>query len=115
MLLFRVGIELSFYTKHIFICTNQKDPGKRCCAISGGQPFFEYMKEQLKSADLHGPGKIRLSRSGCLGRCSVGPAIVIYPEGIWFTYETKTDIDEIITEYLIHGRQVKRLLLSTIV
>lgn len=97
------------YKKHLFICTNQKKDGKVCCANKGGVPYFEYLKTKLKSLGLHGPGKIRVSQSGCLGRCGEGPCIVIYPEGIWYTYETFADLDEIISTHLIEGHLVHRL------
>lgn len=89
-----------YYRKHIFICTNQKEAGKPCCANTGGKPFFLYLKDKLKQLNLHGPGKIRVSQSGCLGRCAEGPWLVIYPEGIWHRYETTEDIDKIIARFL---------------
>lgn len=60
---------------------------------------------------MHGPGKIRVSKALCLGRCSEGPCIVIYPEAIWYTYATEADIDEIINTHLISGNTVERLLI----
>lgn len=45
---------LSHYTKHVFICTNQKAPGKQCCANSGGEEYFDFMKSKLLEFDLHG-------------------------------------------------------------
>lgn len=69
------------------------------------------MKTKLLELGLHGPGKIRVSKSGCLGRCSEGPCIVIYPEAVWYTYASKADIDEIINSYLLAGQPVERLLL----
>jgi (2Fe-2S) ferredoxin len=44
----------------------------------------------------HGPNKIRVSASGCLGRCKLGPCVVIYPENKWFTYQNRSDVDRII-------------------
>jgi (2Fe-2S) ferredoxin len=94
------------------MCTNQKVAGKPCCANGGGEPFVEYMKTKLLELDMHGPGKMRVSRSGCLGRCSSGPCIVIYPEGVWYTYSTFEDIDLIINSYLIAGEPVTSLLIE---
>ncbi|AHE68221.1 (2Fe-2S) ferredoxin domain-containing protein [Legionella oakridgensis] len=103
---------MSYYAKHIFICTNQKAPGKTCCANSGGEPFFDYLKKELKRLDLHGSGKIRVSKSGCLGRCDLGPCLVVYPEGIWYSYRSFSDLDEIIQHHLLHGQVVDRLLID---
>ncbi|KTD17539.1 (2Fe-2S) ferredoxin domain-containing protein [Legionella jordanis] len=102
---------MAHYTKHVFLCTNQKIAGKTCCANAGGEPFFDYLKGKLLELGMHGPGKIRVSKSGCLGRCSEGPCIVIYPEGVWYTYATMADIDEIIARHLIAGDHVERLLI----
>lgn len=85
-----------YYQKHIFVCTNQKEEGRACCANKGGSPFFAYLKEALIKHNLHGPGKIRVSQSGCLGRCTDGPWLVIYPEGTWHRYETTDDLDRMI-------------------
>jgi (2Fe-2S) ferredoxin len=60
---------------------------------------------------MHGPGKIRVSKSGCLGRCNSGPCIVIYPEGIWYSYSSFEDIDRIIESHLLGGIQVSDLLM----
>ena len=102
---------MTHYKKHIFVCTNQKPQGKTCCANTGGEPFFNYLKTKLNELNLHGPNKIRVSKSGCLGRCDLGPCIVIYPEGIWYTYTSQADMDEIINKQLILGETVERLLI----
>lgn len=103
---------MNHYTKHIFICTNQKAAGKQCCATSGGEPFFDYLKLKLLELGLHGAGKVRVSKSGCLGRCSVGPSLVIYPEGVWYTYTSFSDIDEIIATHLVAGNTVGHLIID---
>jgi (2Fe-2S) ferredoxin len=103
---------LNYYNKHVLLCTNQKPAGKTCCANSGGEEFFDYMKTKLLELELHGPGKIRVSKSGCLGRCSSGPCIVIYPEGVWYAYSSFADIDQIIEGHLIAGEPVKELLID---
>lgn len=103
---------MTYYTKHVLLCTNLKAVGKKCCASSGGEEYFDYMKSRLLELEMHGPGKIRVSKSGCLGRCSSGPCIVIYPEGVWYTYSSFDDIDEIINTHLISGSIVQKLMLD---
>lgn len=93
-----------YYAKHIFVCTNQKVPGKVCCANTGGDAFVRYLKKTLKSHHLSGPGKVRVSPSGCLGRCRLGPCLVIYPEGVWYSYTSTDDLDTIIQTHLIDGK-----------
>jgi len=52
---------------------------------------------------------VRINTAGCLNRCSEGPVMVVYPEGVWYTYVDQEDIDEIIDEHLTGGRVVERL------
>lgn len=99
----------------MLLCTNQKMAGKTCCANSGGEAYFEYFKTKLLELDMHGPGKIRISKTGCLGRCSLGPGLVIYPEGAWYSYSSFADLDEIIESHLIHGKPVEKLLMDSVV
>ncbi len=104
---------MTYYTKHVFVCTNQKAGGKVCCGQAGGDDTFNYLKTKLHELGLYGPGQYRVSKSGCLGRCQQGPCLVIYPEGIWYTYSSLADVDEIISNYLMKGITVRRLLIET--
>lgn len=45
--------------------------------------------------------------------CEYGPAMVIYPEGVWYKFETEEDIEEILRSHIINGRRVDRLALQT--
>jgi len=103
---------IGHYKNHVFICTNQKPEGKPCCQNTGGLAFFDHMKKQLVELGFHGPGQIRVSKSLCLGRCSLGPMLVIYPEGVWYRYASFDDIDEIISSHLLQGKPVERLLVK---
>jgi (2Fe-2S) ferredoxin len=58
---------------------------------------------------MAGAGNVCINQSGCLDRCDEGPCIVVYPEGVWYTYVDETDIDEIIEEHVRRGRVVERL------
>jgi len=69
----------------------------------------DYAKEKVKALGLAGQGRVRINNAGCMDRCEEGPTLVIYPEGIWYTYVDKADIDEIIEQHLVHGRVVERL------
>lgn len=100
------------YQKHVFICTNQKPNGAKCCFDGNACALRDYAKQQLKEFGLFGKGKIRVNNAGCLGRCKEGPGLVVYPEGTWYRYETREDIDEIIQSHLIDGVPVTRLLMD---
>jgi (2Fe-2S) ferredoxin len=100
---------MSYFEKHLFFCCNQRAPGETCCNNHNAQQMREYAKERVKKLRLDGPGKVRVNIAGCLDRCDQGPVLVVYPEGVWYTYVDHEDIDEIIREHLQHGRIVERL------
>ncbi len=99
---------MSFYRRHVFCCTNRRAPGDKrgCCAEKSAEELRDYMKEQVKKAGIR---KTRVNAAGCLDRCELGPCMVIYPEGVWYSCKTKQDIDEVIREHLQEGRTVERL------
>lgn len=100
---------MSYYQKHLFFCTNQRSEGRACCQNHGASEMRAYAKKRLQAHGLWGAGKCRVSTAGCLGRCALGPNIVVYPDNIWYHYKTKQDIDEIIEKHLQGGHIVERL------
>lgn len=101
---------MSYYDKHVFFCTNQRPDGENCCNNFGAQRMRDYVKNKVKAMGLSGTGnRIRINSAGCMDRCDDGPLLVVYPEGVWYTYVDESDLDEIITEHLQHGRVVERL------
>jgi len=101
---------MSFYDKHVFFCTNQREDGSECCNNHGAQKARDYMKNKLKELDIDKhQNNIRINTAGCMNRCDKGPVIVIYPEDTWYTYTDEHDLDEIIEEHLKNGRVVERL------
>jgi (2Fe-2S) ferredoxin len=101
---------MGFFDKHVFFCTNQREAGEACCNNHGAQKARDYVKKRVKELGISNPGnKLRINSAGCLDRCDEGPVIVVYPEGIWYTYVDESDLDEIIEEHLKNGRIVERL------
>ena len=105
--------EQPYYQHHVFICMNQRDDGRPCCADRGAQAAQQHAKRRIKQLGLSGAGKIRINQAGCLDRCDQGPVLVVYPEGVWYTYVDNDDIDEIIDSHLIDGKVVERLKLQS--
>jgi (2Fe-2S) ferredoxin len=100
---------MSYFEKHVFFCTNQRDDGQPCCANHDAQAMRDYAKGRIKKLDLSGPGKVRINSAGCLDRCGEGPVLVVYPEAVWYTYVDQADIDEIVDSHLVGGEVVERL------
>ena len=104
--------QTQYYSNHVFFCTNKRDDShpRGCCHVKGSSELREYMKNQAKKMGLK---KVRINSAGCLDRCELGPSLVIYPEGIWYTCASKKDIDEILEIHIQNGHRVKRLMMDT--
>lgn len=100
----------SYYQRHVFFCTNQRDNGQACCQDHAAAAAFDHCKARVKSLGLAGPGQVRVNKAGCLDRCAGGPIAVVYPEAVWYTYVDLADIDEIVDRHLAKGEVVTRLL-----
>jgi (2Fe-2S) ferredoxin len=100
---------MSYYRHHVFVCCNQRAPGEGCCNDLGSSQMLAYLKDRVKALGLAGPGQVRVNQAGCLGRCDVGPALVIYPEETWYSFIDRQDIDEIVERHLRQGQVVERL------
>jgi (2Fe-2S) ferredoxin len=98
-----------FYRYHVFFCLNVREDGARCCSDFGALEAFEHMKTSIKKMGLQKKGGVRINRAGCFDRCGQGPLLVVYPEAIWYRFESLADIDEIIASHLKAGLPVKRL------
>ena len=64
---------------------------------------------KIKIENLKLNKKIRINKAGCLDRCDLGPVLVIYPEGVWYTFKNLEDIDEILNSHLLNDKIVERL------
>jgi (2Fe-2S) ferredoxin len=81
------------YDLHILVCTNEKAGGLGCGG-KGGQVIVDQLKAWSRSGALQG-GKVRINKSGCLGRCDEAIACVAYPKGEWVVEATPQDLPEI--------------------
>lgn len=99
-----------FYRRHVFCCTNERPAGhsRGCCKAKGSEKLRDYLKARAKEMGL---SDVRINTSGCLDRCELGPTMVIYPEGVWYSYASREDVDEILQTHLLRGGRVRRLML----
>lgn len=97
---------MGYYDIHIFVCENNREPGKRIsCGWSESGRLRQILKEKIK--ELVPDKKIRVNMSGCLDRCEEGPVQVLYPEGKWFCMKSEKDIEDFINFYIIKKEESK--------
>ena len=92
---------MSLYRSHVLIC------GGTGCTSSGGTKLIDEFEAQLKEQGLE--NEVKIVKTGCFGLCALGPVVVVYPEGAFYSRVQKEDVKEIVTEHLLKGRIVKRL------
>ena len=95
----------TLFRANVLVC------GGTGCEASGSAGVFEAMTEELAKRGLQ--NEVQMIRTGCRGFCSMGPVMVIYPEGIFYCLVQSEDAAEIIEETLLKGRVVERLTYKT--
>ena len=86
---------------HVLIC------GGTGCSSSGSVNLHDKLAEELKAKGLD--EEIKIVMTGCFGLCALGPIMIVYPEGTFYSRVTVDDIPEIVDEHLAKGRIVERL------
>ncbi|MBQ9511556.1 MAG: NAD(P)H-dependent oxidoreductase subunit E, partial [Lachnospiraceae bacterium] len=95
---------MNIYRAHILVC------GGTGCTSSGSAAIQEEFENQLKKNNLE--NEVKLVQTGCFGLCALGPVVVVYPEGAFYSQVKVEDVAEIVEEHILKGRIVKRLLYS---
>ncbi len=92
------------YVQHILVCTDKKS--KQC--KKGGPEILKTFQKLIKDRKLH--KQVIITEIGHVGGCSLGPNVLVYPEGVWYGQVTPDDVAQIIDEHILEGRVVQRLL-----
>ena len=82
------------------------------CTSSGSKLLIEEFEKQLENYNL--AEEVKLVRTGCFGLCALGPVVIIYPDGTFYSRVEKKDVEEIVSEHLLKGRVVSRLVYSDV-
>ncbi len=77
------------------------------CTSSGSKQIQSEFQKCIKANGLE--GEIKLVQTGCFGLCALGPVVIIYPEGTFYSQVKPEDVSEIVEEHLLKGRIVERL------
>ena len=86
---------------HVLIC------GGTGCTSSGSNGIREAMEKELKAKGLE--EEVKVVTTGCFGLCALGPVMIVYPDGTFYSMVKPEDIPEIVEEHLLKGRPVTRL------
>ena len=92
------------YRSHVLVC------GGTGCTSSNSQKIIEAMEAEIAAKGLQ--DEVQVIRTGCFGLCALGPIMIVYPEGCFYSEVKVEDVPEIVEEHLLKGRMVKRLLYS---
>ena len=100
--------------RHVFVCN-----GKSCSKVGSSEVKAEFERileakglRQGKEKKGRNPmGEIVLTDCSSVGFCSIGVAVLVYPEGVWYGQVQADDVPEIIDKHLENGKVVERLAL----
>lgn len=90
------------YRSHVLVC------GGTGCTSSGSQQIMETLKAEIEKNGLS--EEVSVVQTGCHGLCALGPIMIIYPDATFYSMVKVEDIPEIVSEHLLKGRVVTRLL-----
>ena len=93
---------MNFVRSHILVCTGTG------CSSSNSPKIIEAFERELKAQGME--QEARVVKTGCFGLCAMGPVVLVYPEGAFYTHVTPDDAAEIVSEHIVKGRIVQRLL-----
>jgi len=87
--------------KHVLVCGNVD------CAERGSLALIDELRRLVKQAGI--AADVRVTRTGCMGRCGEGPTLVVYPDGVWYRGVDSTDAAALVDDHLVGDRIVARL------
>lgn len=82
------------------------------CTSSGSKGLIEEFEKQIVSHEL--ADEVKVVRTGCFGLCALGPVVIVYPDGTFYSRVQKGDVAEIVSEHLLKGRPVERLVYNDV-
>jgi (2Fe-2S) ferredoxin len=84
------------YKCHVFVCTNDRGGKAKACADGESPRVRSALKEEIERRGWR--GKVRVSKSGCMGLCQDGPNVIIYPQKTWFSGVSPDDLGRVISD-----------------
>ncbi|WP_081777225.1 NADH-quinone oxidoreductase subunit NuoF [Ruminococcus sp. FC2018] len=94
--------EKTGYRKQVLVC------GGTGCQSSGSKKVLAALEDELKQQGIE--NEILVVRTGCFGLCSLGPIMIVYPEGVFYAQATPEGVRRVVKEHLKEGNICKDLL-----
>lgn len=95
---------MAFYRSQVLIC------GGTGCTSSESMIILQNLKNELKKHGIE--NEIEVVRTGCFGLCELGPIVIVYPEGAFYSKVKPEDVPELVEEHLVKGRILKKTCIS---
>ncbi len=86
------------YEKQLFVCTNDKKGENASCGDQHGEAIFQELRKIAKERGLH--PRIRVAQAKCLGQCSLGCNVMVYPDNVWYSRVLLSDVPNLADKYL---------------
>jgi len=86
------------YKKQIFVCTNNQHGEKPSCGDHQGEEVFHQLRQIAKDRGLH--PQIRVAQAKCLGKCSQGVNVMVYPDEVWYSGVRPKDVEALADKYI---------------
>ncbi|AWI77165.1 ferredoxin [Parazoarcus communis] len=96
--------------KHVLVCVQGRPAGhpRGSCQQKGCNEVYQGFMEAFQARNLW--ADYAVTNTGCIGPCSNGPSVLVYPEGVMYSGVSAADVGSIIDEHLISDKPVERLL-----
>ena len=98
------AVHLAQSERHLFLCL-----GPDCAPLSEGQATWDYLKRRCSELNL----PVMRTKAGCLRVCTLGPWLLIYPEGVWYGSVTPERCERILQEHIIAGKPIDEWIART--
>jgi len=95
------------YRYHVFVCDQQKPEGVPCCSARGSRNVVDALRAEVAAQGL--AAEVQITPCGSLGLCERGPNMVVYPEGVWYSGVSASDVPELVRCHFANGNPVERL------
>ncbi|MBQ3064757.1 MAG: NADH-quinone oxidoreductase subunit NuoF [Clostridia bacterium] len=96
------GTSASKYKRNVLVC------GGTGCTSSHSEDIIKAFNEEIEKHNL--TDEVKVVRTGCFGLCALGPIVIVYPEGCFYSMIEKENVPEIVEEHFVNGKIVEKYL-----